>query len=457
MTGDELQLLLNTPVRVFDASGQPVILPNGEPATRLVQTLPPDVANQLYADSQDVPLNPDTGYRLGGGGTFDLRAHNLDLGATVGIVAQGPRANAALAKYFTHGADISVALSGNLDMFSTKIATLNGGDITVVADGRVNVGSRNFVASDASARGIFTVDPSDVTVIARGNIDVNGSRIAAYDGGNVTVRSLEGNVDAGTGGSGAAAVEKIHVDPVTRQILTYTPTIPGSGILATTFPPALDAAFPASPNTVGDILVETPRGDIVASAGGVVQIPLNGVGASAGTVTLRAGSKDAAGNVLYEGSIDARGSGVIGSTVKLEATGDIEGLVFARENIDLSAQQNVNVTALAQGNVSVGAGGNVSGTIIGVGSVSASGATVDAALLSQNISTSGEVSSSQVGFGQANTAGATSQSLANDDQAKTVAATDKTEATEEEDARKKSRLPQLTRTVGRVTVILPNP
>lgn len=453
MTGDELRLLLNTPVIVFDAAGQPVMKPNGEPETRLVATLPPDVANALYTASQDVPLNSDTGYRIGGGGTFDVRARNLDLGATIGIVSQGPRGNAALAKLFTDGADLNVTLGGNLEMFSTKIASLNGGDITVVADGSVNVGSRSFIASDANARGIFTVDPSDVTVIARGNIDVNGSRIAGYDGGNVTVRSLEGNVDAGTGGSGSATVEKLYVDPVTRQILTYSPTIPGSGILATTFPPSLDAAFPVSQNTVGNILVETPRGDIVASAGGVVQIPLNGVGASAGTVTLRAGTKDAAGNVIHEGDIDARGSGVIGSTVKLEATGDIQGLVFARENIDLNAQQNVNVTALAQGSVSVGAGGNISGTIVGVGSVSAAGASVDAALLSQNVSASGDVSSSQVGFSAGNAAGTASQSLANDDQSKAVAA--KEDPDDETPGKQLAAGPKLTRTVGRVTVILP--
>lgn len=453
MTGDELQLLLNTPVRVFDANGQPVLLPNGEPLTRSVQILPTEVANQLYADSQDVPLNPDTGYRPGGGGKFDITAHNLDLGATVGIVSQGPRANTALAEYFTRGADVSVALGGNLDMFSTKIASLNGGNITVVADGSVNVGSKDFVTSDSTARGIFTVDQSDVTVIARGNIDVNGSRIAGYDGGNVTVRSLEGNVDAGTGGSGAATVEKIYVDPETRQVLTYAPTIPGSGILATTFPRSLDAAFPASVANVGNILVETPRGDIIASAGGVVQIPLNGVGTTVGTVTLRAGTKDAAGVVIYEGSIDASGSGVIGSNVKLEATGDIKGLVFARENIDLDARQNVSVTALAQGNVSVGAGGNVSGTIIGVGSVNASGATVDAALLSQNITASGDVSSSQVGFSQGTAAAAASQSLQNDNQNQTTAA--KSEEDEEAKKRLVASAPKLTRTVGRVTVILP--
>lgn len=454
MTGAQLQALLNLTVRVFDGNGIPIILPDGEPATQRAEFLPAPVLQQLFAASQDVPLNPDTGYRLGGGGAFDIRARNLDLGATVGIVSQGPRANSALAQLFTHGADINVTLAGGLDMFSSRISSLNGGDIVVLAEGDVNVGSRDFTVSDAAARGIFTVDSSDVTVIARGDINVNGSRIAAYDGGNVLVRSLEGNIDAGTGGTGAATVEKIFVDPETRAIRSYAPTIPGSGILATSFPASQDPNFPASVNDVGNIVVETPRGDIVASAGGVVQIPLNGLGASAGTVTLVAGTRDADGNVIHEGSINASGSGVIGGTVKLEATGDIQGLVFARENIDLNAQQNVNVTALAQGDVNVGAGGSVSGTIIGVGSVSASGTSVDAALLSQNVAASGDVSSSQVGFGQGTAAAAASQSLAGDDSARAAAANADDE--EEEDRPSfAARKPTLTRTVGRVTVILP--
>lgn len=455
MTGEQLQFLLNLPVQVFNSSGQPVFQPNGEPVTQNVQVLPPDVAQALYDLSQDVPLNADTGYRLGGGGSFDITARNLDLGATAGIVSQGPRGNSALAQLFTHGADIRVALGGNLEMFSTTISSLNGGDITVVADGSVSVGSRTFNVPGSTARGIFTVDPSDVTVIARGNIDVNGSRIAAYDGGNVLVRSLEGNIDAGSGASGAATIEKIYVDPVTRQVLSYAPTIPGSGILATTFPRSLDPAFPSSKVTVGDITVETPRGDIIANSGGVVQIPLNGQGANLGTVTLTAGTKDAAGNVVHVGNIDASGSGVVGSTVKLQASGGITGLVFARENIDLTASQSVNVTALAQGSVNVSAGGSVSGTIIGVGSVNASGASVDASLLSQNVSTSGGASSGQVGFGQGNAAGnAATSSVQSDEPARTVA-----KAGTDDDSRRTTATtpgPRLTRTVGRVTVILPS-
>ncbi len=455
MTGDQLQALLNLRVRTFDQNGFPILDGNNEPVTRPAEFASADALNKLYADSQDVPLNPDTGYRLGGGGTFDIRADNLDLGATVGIVSQGPRANPALASLFTHGADINVLLTGDLNMFSTKIASLNGGDINIIADGAVNVGSRTFNVSDANARGIFTTDPSDVTVIARGSINVNGSRIAAYDGGSVIVRSLEGDVDAGTGGNGAATVEKIYVDPVTRDILTYAPTIPGSGILATTFPRSLDPSFPISLNTVGDILVETPQGDIIASAGGVVQIPLNGVGNNLGTVTLRAGTRDGEGNVVHVGNIDASGSGVIGSNVKIEATGDVEGVIFARQNLDLQAQENVNVTAVGGGNVEVGGGGTISGTIVGIGSANVSGASVDAAILSQNVTTSGDVSSAQTGFAQGTAAASTSQSMQAEDQAKVAAAT--TSADEEDEKKRKPRdLPVLARTVGRVTVILPN-
>ncbi len=454
MSGDQLQALQNLRVRTFDQFGNPIMDGNGEPVTVPAEFISASAIQQLYADSQDVPTNPDSGYRLGGGGQFNFTAHNLDLGATVGIVSQGPRGNAALAQYFTEGADINITLGGNLDMFSTKIASINGGDIFIYADGSVNAGSRDFTVGDSAARGIFTSGNSDVTVIARGNINVNGSRIAAYDGGDVLVRSLEGDVDAGTGGGGAATVEKIYVDPTTRAIRTYAPTIPGSGILATTFPPSLDPAFPRSQNTVGDILVETPQGDIIASAGGIVQIPLNGIGSSLGTVALRAGTEDANGNVIYEGNIDASGSGVIGSTVKLEASGDIKGLVFARDNLDIDAKQNVTVTALAGGNASVNAGDTISGTIIGVGSVNASGATVDAALLSQNVSTSGDASASQQGFTQGNAAASASQSLAGDDKAKEAVAEKKSD--EEELAKKRQPGPRLAKTTGRVTVILPN-
>ncbi|MEI9865408.1 MAG: hypothetical protein WDN00_12815 [Limisphaerales bacterium] len=211
MSGDQLDALLNLQVRTFDEHGLPVLV-DGQPVTAHAEFASPAVISRLYTASQDVPINPETGYVLGGSGTFNINANNLDLGSTVGIVSQGPRGNFALANYFLHGADINLNLSGNLDMFSTKIASLNGGDINVNIGSYANIGSRTFLTSDQSARGVFTSAKSDVTFVAGGDINVNGSRIAAYDGGNVIVRSLHGDVDAGTGASGAATVENIYVD-----------------------------------------------------------------------------------------------------------------------------------------------------------------------------------------------------------------------------------------------------
>ena len=102
------------------------------------------------------------------------------------------------------------------------------------------------------------------------------------------------------------------------------------------------------------------------------------------------------------------------------------------------------------------AGGSVSGTFIGIGSVNASGSTVDASLLSQNVSASGNVSSGQVGFAQGSAAAGATQGSAQqaEDTAKTVA---KGRSDEENRSTRVAAMPRLTRTVGRVTVILPKP
>ena len=455
MTGEELQALLNLQVPVDDKFGQPIFDSQGNPVTQPAQFTSAAVLQQLFANSQDIPLNPNTGYLLGGGGQFNLTARNLDLGATTGIVSEGPLMNHALANYFTRGADINVSLSGNLDMFSTTISSVNGGAINIFAGGSINVGSSLFAGDNSVARGIFTVDPSDVTVIANGNINVNGSRIAAYDGGNIKVESLTGNVDTGNGGLGSVPVEKAFVDPVTRAIETYTPTIPGSGILATTFPPPFGTSFPASQATVGNIFVQTLQGNITANAGGITQIPLNGINTQAGTVTLNAGSADASGKVLFVGNIDASDSGVIGSTVNLHATGNIEGLLIGRNSINVSAVQNVNITALTPGSLGVSSGGTVSGTLIGVDSLSVSGTSVNASLLSQNISTSGTVTSPQIGFTPGTAASATSQSLQTGEFQSASQIATATNSPPENQATLAAALPHLTRTEGRVTVILP--
>jgi len=436
------------------------------PVTTTVSVLnPADAAALLAADTAAGPIptgNP--GFIIGGGGQFDIVAANMNLGTTPGIQSQGVgfyqdnNGNYPLANLFTKGADINIVLTGNLTMYSSAIASLNGGSINVFAGGEVDAGSSDFTVNSAGARGIYTAGQGNVTVIADGNVNVNGSRIAAYDGGNVTVESLNGDINAGTGGSGFVIVYDYVVDPVTRRVTSYAPTIPGSGILATTFPTDTGRA-------VGNILVEAPNGDINASSGGIVQLPLNGVAGGNSLVEILAGSQlqDANGNPVYADniyggtavqvspgrSIDAENSGVIGNNVKLVASGDITGVIFARQNIDLNAVQNVSVTALAEGSISANAGGTISGTIIGVGGVSASGGSIDASLEYNNAVT-GDTSGSK-GLGQGNTASGASQGMGNDDVAK--AATKSNE--DDEDQNKKKKGIALAQKVSRVTVELP--
>ncbi len=460
LSDDQRDKLLNLQVLKFlpqyDPLGLPVLDENGLQLTEPATLLPAAVIQALYDGSQGVPDGQSLGYQLAGPGTFSLRAHNLDLGASKGILTAGAQANPALAGITAKGADIDVQITGDLSMFSSAIVSKAGGKISVQAGGSIQVGAAFVAPNSDEAQGIYTSAGSDVSVIATKDIQLNGSRIAAYDGGNITVRSKEGNVDAGTGGLSLQTVEqvRVHPDPLNPGVLivdTLSDPIPGSGILATTF------SYGSS--MVGNITIDTPKGDILARAGGVVQASFNGTPTSEANVTLTAGTKAVGhpGDPDYVPAlvhkIDASKSGVIGGNVTLDATGDIIGLVFASGNANIVTPQNVTATVLAQGAANVSAGGTVSGTIAGIGSANVSGASIDASVLSANVTTSG-ATSGQVGFAAANVAGATaSAASAATSEPKTVAAVE--DKGDDDDLKRKGNKPVLARTIGRVTVILP--
>ena len=414
-----------------------------------------NIASALPSSASNPVLPPDGtyGYFIGGGGVFNISAHNIDLGTTAGIQSLGVSLYTIGGGYplaqqagITVGADLNITTTGDLDMYSTSIASLNGGDISINAGGHVNAGSADFVVNSTSARGIFSTSHGNVSVTADGNIDINGSRIATYDGGDVAIESLNGNVDAGNGASGSVVVYNFSVDPDTHVVNSSVVTIHGSGILATTFPDSF--------STVGNILVETPNGNISANQAGVSQFHLNQVNSPNATVTLLAGYELQNGLPVLispDRNIDVSGSGVIAQNASLKASGSINGLIFARGNTDIVAQQNVNVTVLAQGTANVSAGGTVSGTIIGVGGVSASGSSIDASLISNN-SISG-ATTGQSGTTEGTAANATGTAASNSD-ANQAAATATTGDATDDDLKKKKPI-ALAQKVGRVTVLLP--
>jgi hypothetical protein len=207
--------------------------------------------------------------------------------------------------------------------------------------------------------------------------------------------------------------------------------MPGSGILATTL-------FGGSAQ-LGNITIKAPEGSVNASLGGVLQISFDGADTQNNFVQVNAG-KD----------INASGSGIIGSNIRLTAGGNINGVVVGSQSVNIDSQHNVDVTAVSGGNVNINASGTVSGTIVGGGDVSVSGDAIDAAVRGGSVSASGDTAGANIGVPQSNVAKENAEVA---DNASTT--TSKAESSDDEELNKKKKGIALAQKVSRVTVLLP--
>jgi filamentous hemagglutinin family protein len=447
MSASDLAFLLNPQIIVLDAHGNPVLQPlldadgnpvldaNGNPEMVPVTTplvldaTQQKMINQLDTASQSASLG-DQGLSLTGPGTFNVTANSMDLGVSGGIRVLAP--DAGLAAISPDGANLNVTTLGDLTMTSTKISNESYlGNVNVNVGGTLDVGGQFTTFGDPNTpKGIFTTSGGNISVTANNDVNVDGSRIAAYDGGNLDIKSVSGDVNAGTGGEGYVTLSALEIDPASGQLTSIPATIPGSGILATTIVGS-DAAL-------GNITINAPDGSVNASLGGIIQIAFNGNAPQDAFVQVNAG-KD----------INASGSGIIGSNIKLQAGGNINGLVIGSSSVDINSAQNVDVTAFSGGDVSINAGGEVSGTVISGGNVDVSGDSITASLIASSVSTSGDASGAAEGIPQSNVAKDTAQTA---DDASTV--TSKTDS-DDDDLKKKNKGIALAQKVSRVTVILP--
>ena len=410
---------------------------------------------EIFTQSQVENTMSLGAFKVAGPGTFQVNAASIDLGNSQGLVSIGLGTGgtsgfgdfAALAPYTAIGAALDVSASGNISMLSSSIESMYGGAVNVRCGGEIDVGSALVPsASVAYPLGIVSLWGGNINVIADGDINVDGSRIAAYDGGNIFVESLNGNVNAGSGGKGSVTVYKPYVNK-NGQVVDLEDIIQGSGILATSFPQLVPGA---KSEQVGNITVETPEGNIVASKGGIAQLALGPVTHNDATIDLSAGSPG------FVGSVDAAGSGVVGGQVNISATGNISGLVVASVGANVSALQNVNATVLSQGNATVSAGGTVSGTIVGFGSVSVSGASdVAAAFSATSVTTTGAVSGAAAPAAPTASSSAAAAATAQQVTQSTQSNSDLAANDNADDDEKKKQKKQLMEYVGRVTVLLP--
>jgi filamentous hemagglutinin family protein len=433
----------------------PVVV-NGHFATTPVSFVPVSVINTLYQESQSVPVQIGImGYEIGGPGQFNIRAGSLDLGTTTGIISWGPGDRyASLTQLTPVGAAIDVDVAGDVSMYTSRIVSMYGGSLTVNAGGSMDLGSQELFGSSGDAFGIYSSGHSDVSVTAVGDINIDGSRIAAFNGGNVFVESLEGNVNVGSGGNSYVGVSILRIDPGTGLPYASEAYIFGSGVVTTSLTKDLQTS--GSNPLPGNITVLTPQGNIASDKAGVLQMAMDGNLPPGPTITLVAGTKPSATSPGYAGNIDVGDSGVIGGAVTMTAQGSIEGLVVSRQSTTINAAQNFNGTILSAGTANIAAGGTVSGTVIGVSGISASGAKIDASLLSQNVSVGGGASTSTLGSSATGTAASQSAAQQASNDTKEQVAQSSSPAADDDQKRKPAKRPALVRRVGRVTVILPD-
>jgi len=444
-------------------------------ATTPVTFAPPSVIESLYNQSLNSVQNADAvspGFQVGGPGKFNITASSIDLGSSSGIISWGigsgnnPVNYGSLAGVTPAGAGAAVNVttrSGDLSMLTSTIASIDGGNVAVNSAGAINLSLGDFSLippnPTAVSYGIFTSGHSDVDVTATGDINIGGARIATFNGGNVSVTSTTGSVNAGNGANSTLVIPVIYLDPSTGLLTSGTIEDPkpfGSGILAVS--PTSDWLAPGAGPLPGNITVETPHGSILSTLGGIQQYALNGSIAGGPTITLDAGTPPSSGSAGYAGNVDLGNGGVIGGTINITAQGTISGLIISRQNSVIQAAQSFNGTLLSGGTASVSASaGGISGTIVGIAGVSASGGgPITASLLGQNVSVGGAAAQSTLGT----TATATTTSQAAAQQASSDAekqvAPDDTSSSDDQKKKRAAKLPVLTKRVGRVTVLLPS-
>jgi filamentous hemagglutinin family protein len=158
------------------------------------------------------------------------RDHNLAGSAGYGNYGAGLAAIAALFPQAGPGGDI--------DVTSRDIVTESGGNISLLAPkGQVTVGLNSTGGNDVTNLGIVTQDGGNISIFSSGDVNVGTSRIFTLAGGNEILWSSGGNIDAGASSKTvqSAPPTRVLVDPQSADVqtdLAGLATGGGIGVLA---------------------------------------------------------------------------------------------------------------------------------------------------------------------------------------------------------------------------------
>ncbi|MGH8557199.1 MAG: filamentous hemagglutinin family protein [Methylococcales bacterium] len=192
-------------------------------------------------------------------------------GASTGMRSDYARGDAAIAALLPDESDYH----GNVRLFFSKIQTIDGEDINILAPGgEINAGLAVAFSGrkDPSQLGIVAQKSGDINIYVRDDLQVNSSRVATFGGGNILAWSNLGNIDAGRGARSSVTIPP----PVT--------TINAQGQLETTFSPAVAVSGIQAATTrdgvQGNVDLFAPNGVIDAGLAGIAGADVT-VGATA--------------------------------------------------------------------------------------------------------------------------------------------------------------------------------
>ncbi|MDD5035232.1 MAG: filamentous hemagglutinin family protein, partial [Methylococcaceae bacterium] len=279
-----------------------------------VLKLPPDqLADEIKA-RPELKTIPDlvkllAGYHIDLSGSNDAAIaalspqQQLDLALPV-LFEQIRLAGVAAAKhgnetrYYQPGFDAINALfpekndktdKGDINLYFSRIQTAFGGDVDLLTPGGlVNAGLTNspLGAKPSSKLGVVVQQQGAINAFVNNDFTVNESRVFALGGGDITVWSSKGNIDAGKGAKSAlsAPPPQTTFDNFGNVTIVYPPVVNGSGIRT---------ASPDGPQEAGNVYLFAPAGVVNAGEAGI----------GGNNVVIAATAVIGAGNIQFSSSV----------------------------------------------------------------------------------------------------------------------------------------------------------
>ena len=160
---------------------------------------------------------------------------------------------------------------GDIDMVRSQIMTAGSDSgIFVIARGDFNVGQSTFSAeAEKENTGVITESKGPINIFADGDVNVLESRVMTMMGGDITVWSDKGDINAGRGSTTAVNRGKpTRVWKEDHWEIQRKPVAVGSGIRTLTYDPD-GFEGPLEPPDAGDAYLFAPEGIIDAGEAGI--------------------------------------------------------------------------------------------------------------------------------------------------------------------------------------------